>query len=65
MSLAFAYDFPHLQMSPVGLTTSDVSFPSLYTSAGGYRALVSYRGVCCAINFCLAWDRQWLPRYLL
>jgi hypothetical protein len=34
MSLAFAYDFPQLRMSPVGLTTSDVSFPSVHTDSG-------------------------------
>jgi len=34
MSVSFAYDFPHLRMSPVGLTTSDVSFPSQHTDAG-------------------------------
>jgi len=34
MSLAFAFDFPHLRMSSVGLTTSDVSFTSLHTDAG-------------------------------
>lgn len=51
ISLVFAYGFYHLEESIVVPATCDVSVPSLHTDAS-YRVLVSYHGVCCAINFC-------------